>query len=140
GQGAADSGLSLLAKAAERTKNDYSHHAWGNGAYYMEVWGIAALQAHKNEVAEEAFLEALAHDPGSVRAALGLQVLCERQGRADEARRFADLAQRCWRKADAQCLAAELAALRDGPLSTKNTKTQKAAPNAQQDALSKNGR
>jgi tetratricopeptide (TPR) repeat protein len=121
-EGDADSGLRLLAKAVERTKNDHSHHAWGNGAYYMEAWGIAALGAHKTDVAEEAFLEALAHDPGSVRAALGLQVLCECQGRTEEARRYAELAQRCWRKADAHCLAAELSSLRDQGLSAKSTK------------------
>jgi tetratricopeptide (TPR) repeat protein len=118
--GAADSGLALLAKAVERSKNDYSHHAWGNGAYFMEAWGIAALRVHRTEVAEEALLEALAHDPGSVRAALGLQVLCERHGRPEEARRYAELAQRSWRKADAQCLAAELSSLREEPLTTDN--------------------
>src|SRR5205085_7086211 len=91
---------------------DYGHHAWGNGSYFMEAWGSAALQAGRAEVAEEAFLEALAHDPGSVRAALGLQVLCEQQGRTEEAERFADLARRCWRRADPHCLQAELTALR----------------------------
>ena len=59
-QGDAESGLALLAKAVERTKADYSHHAWGNGAYHMEAWGLAALGCHKYEIAEEAFLEALA--------------------------------------------------------------------------------
>ena len=115
--GAVEGGLSLLAKLVERSKNDYHHHAWGNGSYYMEVWGQAALQAHKDNVAEEAFLEALAHDPGSVRAALGLQVLCERQGRTEEARRYAELAQRCRRKADPHCLAAELSLIRGESLS-----------------------
>ena len=114
---AVDSGLSLLAKAVERSKTDYSHHAWGNGAYFMETWGEAALRAQKTQVAEEAFLEALAHDPGSVHAALGLQVLCERQGRSEEARRYAELARRCWRKADPNCLATELASLRELDLS-----------------------
>ncbi len=83
--GSVDAGLKLLFRAVERTKDDYSHHAWGNGAYYMELWGQAALQGGKNETAEEAYLEALAHDPGSVRAALGLQVMCERLGRMEEA-------------------------------------------------------
>jgi Tfp pilus assembly protein PilF len=112
-KGEADEGLKLMAKAVERTKNDYSHHAWGDGAYYMEVWGIAALQAEKLDVAEEAFLEALAHDPGSVRGALGLNVLCERQGRADEAARYADLAKRLWKKADPGALEKEWAALKE---------------------------
>jgi Tfp pilus assembly protein PilF len=110
--GGADSGVKLLAKNVEGTKNDYSHHAWGNGAYYMEAWGIGALLGNKPDVAEEAFLEALAHDPGSVRAALGMQILCERQGRTQEAAAFAELAHRCWRKADPGLLDAELAWLR----------------------------
>jgi tetratricopeptide (TPR) repeat protein len=139
-QGAADSGLSLLAKAVERTKNDYSHHAWGNGAYYMEVWGIAALQAHKTEMAEEAFLEALAHDPGSVRAALGLQVLCERLGRADEARRYQELAQRSWQKADSHCLAAELLSLRGEHLSTDDANKHENKVGEEHGAVRKNGR
>jgi Tfp pilus assembly protein PilF len=120
--GDADAGLQLLARAVERSKNDYGHHAWGNGSYYMEAWGLAALGAGRDAVAEEAYLEALAHDPGSVRAALGLQVLCERLGRSDEAARYAALARRCWARADAGRLEAELAALRawrtpaaDGP-------------------------
>ena len=110
--GAPDAGLPLLAKLVERTKNDYSHHSWGNGAYYMEVWGVEALHAGRPDVAEEALLEALAHDPGSVRAALGLQVLCEQLGRSDEAARYADLARRCWKHAEIQSFDAELAAMR----------------------------
>jgi tetratricopeptide (TPR) repeat protein len=111
-RGEAEAGLKLLAKAVARTKDDYHYHSWGNGAYYMEAWGIAALQAGKLDTAEEAFLETLAHDTGSARGALGMQVLCERQGRSEEAGRFADLAQRCWRRADLGCLPQELAALR----------------------------
>lgn len=110
--GAADAGLKLLFKNVDKSKDDYSHHAWGNGAYYMETWGSAALACGKDDVAEEAFLEALAHDPGSARAALGLQVLCERQGRSDEVGRYAELAQKCWRRADPNALETELAALR----------------------------
>jgi Tfp pilus assembly protein PilF len=107
-----EGGLTLLRRNVDRTKNDYGHHAWGNGAYYMEEWGIAALHAGKNDVAEEALLEALAHDPGSVRGALGMQVLCERLGRDGEAARYAELAKRCWAKADSGRLDAELAAMR----------------------------
>ncbi len=110
--GEPDTGLKLLKKLVDRTKDNYSHHAWGNGAIYMEAWGIGALQAGKLDVAEEAFLEALAHDPGCVRAALGMQVICERQGRSEEVERFAALARRCWAKADAGYLQMELAALR----------------------------
>jgi tetratricopeptide (TPR) repeat protein len=111
-QGGSEGGLKLLAKAVEKTKGDYKHHAWGRGAYFMESWGFGALQAGKLDVAEEAFLEALAHDAGSIRGALGMQVVCERQGRSEEALRFAELAQKCWRRADPGCIQAELAALR----------------------------
>ncbi|HEV8061712.1 MAG TPA: tetratricopeptide repeat protein [Gemmataceae bacterium] len=119
--GAADAGLKLLAKAVERTKDDYGHHAWGNGAYLMEIWGVAALQAGKFDQAEEALLEALAHDPGSACAALGLQVLCESQGRTEEASRYAELAQRSWKRADANCLAQELAAIRGNSVAKQTT-------------------
>jgi tetratricopeptide (TPR) repeat protein len=111
-RGEADAGLKLLAKTVARTKDDYFRHSWGHGAYYMEAWGIAALQAGKLDVAEEAFLETLAHDTGSVRGALGLQIVCERRGRSEESVRYAELAQRCWRRADQGCLPQELAALR----------------------------
>jgi Tfp pilus assembly protein PilF len=111
--GAADAGVKLLFRTVERTKNDYHHHAWGLGAYYMEMWGLGAFLGGKVEEAEEAFQEALAHDPGSVRAALGMQVLCEQQGRTEEADRFGRLARRCWHKADTTRIDAELAALRN---------------------------
>jgi Tfp pilus assembly protein PilF len=107
-----EAGLKLLARAVDRSKNDFSHHAWGNGAYFMEIWGICALKAGKLDVAEEAFLEAIAHDAGSVHGALGMQVLCERQGRTEEVNLFAELARKCWRKADPGRLEAELAAVR----------------------------
>jgi tetratricopeptide (TPR) repeat protein len=110
--GSGGAGVKLLGRAVAKTKDDYKHHAWGNGAYYMEGWGLGALQAGRLDVAEEAFQEALAHDPGSVRAALGLQVLCERQGRGDEASRYAALARRCWARADGSRRELELAALR----------------------------
>jgi Tfp pilus assembly protein PilF len=119
--GDADAGLKLLAKTVERSKSDYGQHSWGHGAYYMEAWGTAALQTGQMAVAEEAFLEALAHDPGSVRAALGLQVLCERQGRSAEAARYAELARYCWRRADAQCLDLELRSLRGEKITTQAT-------------------
>jgi hypothetical protein len=110
--GDGDGGVKLLAKTVDKTKDDYGKHAWGHGAYYMEYWGIGALRANKLDVAEEAFLEALAHDAGSVRGALGMMVVCERQGRTEEMARFAELAQRCWRKADAGSIQAELEYLR----------------------------
>jgi tetratricopeptide (TPR) repeat protein len=122
--GTANEGLKLLARCVAETKNSYEHHAWGNGAYYMETWGIAALQSGREASAEEAFLEALAHDAGSVRAALGMQVLCEHQGRTKEAKRFADLASRCWRRSEPASLTAELTALRSAryPVGTKAKK------------------
>ena len=82
-----DAGLKLLARTVERTQNDFFYHSWGGGAYFMELWGIEALHGNRFDVAEEAFLEALAHDPGSEYAGLpGMQVLCERQGRVEEAK------------------------------------------------------
>jgi Tfp pilus assembly protein PilF len=110
--GGAGPGLKLLAKLVEKTKDDFSHHSWGNGAIYMEAWGIAALQAGKQDVAEEAFLEALAHDAGSVRGALGLQVLCDRQGRSEEAARYAELARRFWKRATPPALENEMTWMR----------------------------
>ncbi len=112
--GSVDDGLKLLEKAATRSKDDYGRHAWGNGSYFMEAWGEAALFGGRTDVAEEAFEEALAHDPASVRAALGLQVLCERAGRTEEARRYAELARRDWAKADAGRLDAQLKVMREG--------------------------
>lgn len=93
-------GLKLLERVVQKTKDDYQHHAWGGGAYYMEAWGLGALDAGNAEVAEEALLEALAHDSGSVKAALGMEVLCHRFGRSEEAKRFGALAYRLWAKAD----------------------------------------
>jgi tetratricopeptide (TPR) repeat protein len=107
-----DAGLKLLQRCVDETKDDYSHHAWGNGAYYMEIWGLAALHAGRYDVAEEAFLEALAHDSGSARGALGLQVMCENMGRQEEARQYAELARRFWKHAEVQTFDAELAAIR----------------------------
>ncbi len=110
--GGGDGGVKLLAKTVEKTKDDYGRHAWGHGAYFMEYWGVGALRANRLAVAEEAFLEALAHDAGSVRGALGMMVVCERLGRTEEMNRFAEVAQRCWRKADAGLIQAELEYLR----------------------------
>ncbi len=98
GEGA--TGVKLLQKAVDKTKADYSHHAWAGGGYHMEAWGIGALEAGLATEAEEAFQEALAHDTGSVRGALGLWALCSRLGRTDEAERYLKIAHRCWAKAD----------------------------------------
>jgi tetratricopeptide (TPR) repeat protein len=109
---AADAGLKLLAKVVDATKDDYSHHAWGNGAYYMEVWGLAALATGRLDVAEEGFLEALAHDSGSVRGAMGMQIVCEAQGRTEEARHFGELARRYWKHAEVCAFDCEFTAIR----------------------------
>ena len=100
--GNGEAGLKLLKKCVDATKNDYNHHAWGNGAVLMELWGTAAVECGNTTEAEEAFQEALAHDEGSVRGALGLWAVCERLGRTDEADRYLKLAHRCWARADAK--------------------------------------
>ena len=99
-QGNGDGGCKLFRRIAEKTKDDFSHHAWGGGAYYMEAWGTAALEGGIAKEAEEGFTEALAHDAGSVRGALGMWALCDRLGRLDEASRYLKVAERCWAKAD----------------------------------------
>jgi tetratricopeptide (TPR) repeat protein len=102
--GAGPDGLKLIQRVVDQTKSDYYHHSWGGGAYYMEVWGIGALEAGNAAVAEEAFLESLAHDAGSARAAFGLEALCTRLGRSDEANQYANLGRRLWAKANASDL------------------------------------
>ena len=111
-QGDAKAGLTLLAKLGDRTKNAHRQMGWAHGAYFDEIRGTAALKTGQDEIAEEALQHALAHDSGSARGALGMQILCERQGRTKEAERFRDLARRIWEKADAGVLEAELAYLR----------------------------
>lgn len=110
--GMVDQGLALLKKAADASKNDYQQHAWGHGAYYMEVWGLAALTAGRDAMAEEAFLEALAHDPGSFQGALGLQVLCERQGKTDEAKVYQAMAEKAWQHAEVKVYTSAVAEVR----------------------------
>jgi tetratricopeptide (TPR) repeat protein len=99
-QGNGEGGCKLFRRIIEKTKDDFGHHAWGGGAYYMEAWGTAALEGGIAKEAEEGFTEALAHDAGSVRGALGMWALCDRLGRSDEASRYLKVAERCWAKAD----------------------------------------
>lgn len=99
-QSAGEGGCKLMQRAVDKNKDEFSAHAWGHGAYWMEQWGIGALEAGNATIAEEAFLEALAHDAGSVRGALGMQALCNRLGRTEEAARFGQVAERCWARAD----------------------------------------
>lgn len=98
GQG--ESGVKLFRRLIAKTKDDFAHHAWGGGALYMETWGVAALEAGLTAEADEAFQEALAHDTGSVRGALGMWALCQRVGRTAEAERYLKVAHRCWPYAD----------------------------------------
>lgn len=105
-KGEGEAGLKMLKQLVNATKNDFGHHAWGNGAVYMESWGIGALECGNTADAEEAFQEALAHDSGSVRGALGMWALCDKLGRTDEADRCLRLAQRVWAKADPKDFAA----------------------------------
>lgn len=99
-QGQGEAGTKLIKRIIAKTKDDYYHHAWGGGAVYMEWWGAAALEGGVAAEAEEAFQEALAHDAGSVRGALGLWALCQRLGKTEEAERYLKVAKRCWAKAD----------------------------------------
>jgi Tfp pilus assembly protein PilF len=98
--GQPDAGLKLLKRAVDRTKDDFAHHAWGNGASLMEAWGLAAVECGRLADAEEAFQEALAHDAGSVRAAVGLWAVCRQLNRPAEADRYLAVARQCWAKAD----------------------------------------
>jgi hypothetical protein len=99
-KGDAEGGLRFLKNLVEATKNDYNSHAWGSGAAFMEQWGIGALEAGVAADAEEAFLEALAHDAGSIKGALGLWALCDRLDRIEEAYRYLKLATRIWSMAN----------------------------------------
>ncbi len=73
---------------------------------------MAALAAGKDADAEEAFLEAIAHDPGSFRGPLGMQVLCERLGRSDEARQYQAMAEKAWQHAEVKVFTEEVAQVR----------------------------
>jgi tetratricopeptide (TPR) repeat protein len=99
-EGDCTEGLVLLKRCVDRTKDDHQAHSWGNGAKHMESWGQGALKAGNHAQSREAFLEALAHDPGSVTAALGLKILSEAEGKISQAARYGDLANRSWRRAD----------------------------------------
>ena len=104
-QGDTQPGLELIQRTVTKTKDDFSHHVWGLGATLMERWGLCALLSGKAALAEEAFLEALAHDSGSVVAAVGLEELCRRQGRTEEMTRYGTLATKAWHRAQPSDLA-----------------------------------
>ncbi len=123
-KGNVNEGLKQLKKLVDWSKDDYRAHSWGGGAYYMLIWGKEALRAGRFDVAEEAFLEAIAHDPGNVYGCLGMQAICEVQDRKYEAKRFADIAERSWAKASSTSLLLERTAMRDLVPTTTNKKSK----------------
>ncbi len=127
-KGSVDEGLKQLKKLVDWSKDDYRAHSWGGGAYYMLIWGKEALRAGRFDVAEEAFLEAIAHDPGNVYGCLGMQVICEVQNRKFEAQRFSEIARTSWSNASSTSLLTEQAAMRDlVPMTTtQKSKTETA--------------
>jgi Tetratricopeptide repeat len=127
-QGDAQAGLRLLAKVVDRTMGTIAELKKANGAYYIDTWGLAALKSGQDKVAEFAFLEALTHESGSARAALGMQILCERQGRDEEARRYRDRARRIWQWSDPGVLDAELSYLREFYPAKQNPEQLNASP------------
>lgn len=130
--GHADQGLPMLQKLADDSKTNYEQHAWGHGAYYMEAWGMAALSAGQENAAEEAFLEAIAHDPGSFRGPLGMQILCERNGKNTEAKQYQTMAEKAWQHAEVKAYAEEVAQARQlKATATLSTSTGKKEGNAQ---------
>ncbi len=110
--GQVDEGLKLLKEAAARAVKDVGLHSWGGGAYVMEVWGEAALSVGRYADAEEAYSEALAHEHGSIVAALGMQVLWEKRGRPELAEHYARRAADIWKRADSGALDRQLARIR----------------------------
>jgi len=110
--GQVDEGLKLLREAGAKAVKDSGLHAWGGGSYILEVWGEAALRAHRLDEAEEAFHEALAHEHGSILGALGMQVVWETRGRLDMAEHYSARAGAIWRGADAGALRRQLERMR----------------------------
>jgi hypothetical protein len=98
--GSPDEGLKLLREAADKAVKDNALHAWGGGSYMLEVWGEASLRVHRWDEAEQAFLEALAHEHGSIVGALGMQVVSEATRRPDLAAHYAARAAAIWKDAD----------------------------------------
>lgn len=110
--GNVDEGLKMLKEAGAKAVKDSGLHAWGGGSYVLEVWGETALRAHRWDEAEEAFLEALAHEHGSIIGALGLQVVAEQRGQSDLAAHYAARAATIWKDADPDALPRQLERLR----------------------------
>lgn len=108
-----EQGLPMLRKAVEGTMNDYGTHAWGHGAYFMEQWGLAALECGEESTAEEGFLEALAHDKGSIIGALGMMSLSEKRGQPKEAEKYLAMARKSWKFASEGQIQTEIALIRN---------------------------
>src|SRR5205823_9249519 len=106
-RGKPNDGLKLLREAGARAVKDAGLHSWGGGSYMLEVWGETALRAGKLDEAEQAFLEALAHEHGSIVGALGMQVVEEQRGRASMAHHYAARAAQIWKSADPGALDAQ---------------------------------
>ncbi|HEY3998959.1 MAG TPA: hypothetical protein VGO93_08860 [Candidatus Xenobia bacterium] len=98
------SGLGAMRSLARWADGLEESHRWGQGAYYDELWGEAALRTGHLAEAQEAFGEALAHEHGSIVAALGLEVVSEHLHQTDEAASYAARARGIWRQADAGAL------------------------------------
>ncbi len=110
--GQVDEGLKLLREAGAKAVKDSGLHAWGGGGYFLEAWGETALLARRLDEAEEAYHEALAHEHGSIVAALGMQVVWEQRQRTDMAQHYARRAAVIWKDADAGSLDRQLARIR----------------------------
>ncbi|MBM3461453.1 MAG: tetratricopeptide repeat protein [Armatimonadetes bacterium] len=110
--GKVDEGLRVFRETAKLAVNDAALHQFGGGGYFLEIWGEQALLCGKLQEAHLAFLEAMAHDHGSVIGALGLQVVNERLGRPDMVTHYAARASEIWKDADPGALDRQLQRLR----------------------------
>jgi hypothetical protein len=110
-------GLKALQNLARRADQEPKTCRWGQGSYFDDQWGEAALKQGRLDDAQEAFSEGLAHEHGSIVSALGLQVVWERRHKAAMAKQFADRAHDIWSEADpgaAQALLVRLRSIADG--------------------------
>lgn len=110
--GKVEEGLKLFRATAWASVTDGSYHFFGGGGYFPEAWGEEALRQGKLDQAAVAFHEALAHEHGSIVAALGMQVVWERREKPDLAKHYADRAAKIWAGADPGFLERQLKRLR----------------------------
>ena len=90
--GSGEAGLKLAeAGRTTRPKNDYSHHSWGGGAYYMEAWGSGPWTPATRRTAEEAFRKRWPTTPGACGPPWGWGrcAPARRAGRGEEVRALA---------------------------------------------------